>query len=603
MTLSLKTKLGSIFFMMVAMTAILGTIALIQMGRIRDQAFIIADNWLPSVNAINAINTATADYRIHQFEYLNATTPEQLKELEVEIARHAEMITTYKAIYEPLITAPEERALYDDMAAGIAEYLALSDRFLSIFSSSKDVGAGTAFLLKADPLYQRFSTDAEKLIEYNINGSKAASVEAHSTFATARTTVLALIAAAILIGTLAAVMMVRNIFRTLGGEPDYARDVLREIAGGNLEVKVVTRPGDNDSLLASARDMVAKLKEVVTAVIISGRNVEEGSQELAAASEQLSQGSAEQAASTEEASASVEQMASTINQNAENAQETESIAKQSALDAARSGQAVAEAVKAMETIAEKIMIVQEIARQTDLLALNAAVEAARAGEHGRGFAVVAAEVRKLAERSQFAAQEISGLSGTTVRTAQQAGEMLERLVPDIQRTSDLVSFIASSSQQQDVGATQINVAIQQLDKVTQQNTSASEQIASTAEQLSAQSAALGEIISFFKVDLGRSMSRNDRDDEGDQDEPTVRAVASGRRSARGGKKRRARAVAAPAQPVPQPKQAPRSKPSRRPRKAAARPAHFAPKGGGGFEFDLNSIEDDPTPKFVRKRVA
>jgi len=154
----------------------------------------------------------------------------------------------------------------------------------------------------------------------------------------------------------------------------------------------------------------------------------------------------------------------------------------------------------MQTIAEKIMVVQEIARQTDLLALNAAVEAARAGEHGRGFAVVASEVRKLAERSQAAAAEISTLSGTTVKAAQSAGEMLEKLVPDIQRTAELVEEISAGSREQNAGAAQINTAIQQLDKVTQQNTSAAEEMSSTAEELASQAEQLQAAISYFRLD-------------------------------------------------------------------------------------------------------
>jgi methyl-accepting chemotaxis protein len=195
----------------------------------------------------------------------------------------------------------------------------------------------------------------------------------------------------------------------------------------------------------------------------------------------------------------MEEMAANIKQNADNAAQTETIARQSAVDAETSGQAVAKAVSAMQTIAEKITIVQEIARQTDLLALNAAVEAARAGEHGRGFAVVASEVRKLAERSQTAAAEISAVSSDTVKAAQSAGEMLTTLVPNIRKTAELVSEISAACREQDIGASQINEAIQQLDKVTQQNASASEEMSATSEELAAQATELQASIAFFTI--------------------------------------------------------------------------------------------------------
>jgi methyl-accepting chemotaxis protein len=275
--------------------------------------------------------------------------------------------------------------------------------------------------------------------------------------------------------------------------------IANQIANGDLTV--TPKPlSDKDTLGLSLESMVERLRGVVADAIAASVNVSSGSQELSASSEQVSQGATEQASAAEEASASMEQMAANIKQNADNASQTEKIARQSAKDAEVSGDAVNRAVAAMQTIAQKIGIVQEIARQTDLLALNAAVEAARAGEHGKGFAVVASEVRKLAERSQSAAAEISDMSTDTVKAAQQAGEMLSRLVPDIRKTAELVSEISAACREQDIGAAQINEAIQQLDKVTQQNSSASEEMAATSEELAAQSEELQTSISFFKVE-------------------------------------------------------------------------------------------------------
>ncbi|WP_377811354.1 methyl-accepting chemotaxis protein (plasmid) [Azospirillum sp. A29] len=276
-------------------------------------------------------------------------------------------------------------------------------------------------------------------------------------------------------------------------------EVADEISRGNLTVQA--RPqSDKDTLGLALETMLEKLRGVVTDALSASDNVAAGSQELSASSEQLSQGSTEQASAAEEASASMEEMAANIKQNAENATQTEKIARQSSKDAQASGEAVNKAVQAMQTIAEKISIVQEIARQTDLLALNAAVEAARAGEHGRGFAVVASEVRKLAERSQGAAAEISSLSAESTKIAQEAGQMLGRLVPDIRKTAELVEEISAACREQDIGAEQINQAIQQLDKVTQQNSSASEQMAATSEELSSMATQLQDTISYFTVE-------------------------------------------------------------------------------------------------------
>jgi len=301
----------------------------------------------------------------------------------------------------------------------------------------------------------------------------------------------------LIVGMFLGMIITRGIVKPLSKGLAFAQ----AIAEGNLTASIDVEQKDEVGILVNAlRGMVEKLKRVIMNVKSASENVGAGSQEMSSSSEEMSQGASEQAAAAEEASSSMEEMASNINQNADNALQTEKIAKQSATDAEEGGDAVAQTVSAMKDIAEKISIIEEIARQTDLLALNAAIEAARAGEHGKGFAVVASEVRKLAERSQTAANEINRLSSSSVEVAEKAGDMLVKIVPDIKKTSELVQEISAASSEQKVGTEQINKAIQQLDQVIQQNASTSEELASTAEELSSQAEQLQDSIGFFKLD-------------------------------------------------------------------------------------------------------
>lgn len=275
----------------------------------------------------------------------------------------------------------------------------------------------------------------------------------------------------------------------------------KSVATGDLTAQIdVDQKDEIGDMVEAIKQMMVNLREVVSSVQSAIGNVATGSQEMSSSAEELSQGSTEQAASVEEISSSIEQMSSNARQNSENSSHTESIALRSAGEMLRGSKAVFEAVDAMKIIASKISIIEEIARQTDLLALNAAIEAARAGEHGRGFAVVASEVRKLAERSQSAAKEIGEMSVSSVRVSSDAGNLLKEVMPEIQKTAELVQEISAASSEQTLGAEQVNKAIQQLDQVVQQNAAASEELAATAEELNAQSERLKEIIAFFRVD-------------------------------------------------------------------------------------------------------
>jgi methyl-accepting chemotaxis protein len=270
------------------------------------------------------------------------------------------------------------------------------------------------------------------------------------------------------------------------------------ISEGDLTVEA-TALSDKDMLGTAQKHMLENLRRTVLEVTEAAGAVASGSEEMSATAQQLSQGATEQASSAEECTSSMEEMGASVQQNADNAKQTDKIATKAAEDAMASGEAVDQTVHAMKEIAEKISIIDEISRKTDLLALNAAVEAARAGEHGKGFAVVASEVRKLAERSQTAAAEISRLTKDGVQRADGAGQLISRLVPDIRKTAELVREIAAASAEQGSGANQVSKAMQQLDQVIQQNASASEEMSTGADGLSSQAESLQSAVSFFKI--------------------------------------------------------------------------------------------------------
>ncbi|WP_284774871.1 methyl-accepting chemotaxis protein [Agrobacterium sp. lyk4-40-TYG-31] len=479
-----------------------------------------------SINSLNSLNTAISNLIAGPAARLEAAqelgriqlrfTRSQMNMSTADNAAAAEKSIqdsdTYRSQFNEKVDWLQKNATTD---AGRTQWRLVGELGAELFHIDDDIrksvrsGDLQTALIKTKTESRTATDKIGDIIDQRVEASKTqmrqADADTDSLYDTTWTMITGISSTAIVIALAAAFLIALGIVKGLS----RASAAVQKVADGDLTtLSEITSRDEIGKLLEQVNVMIERLRGVVSDSLSAADNVSTGSQELSASSEQVSQGATEQASSTEEASASMEQMAANIRQNAENAAQTEKIARQSFTDAEASGAAVGRAVVAMRTIAEKISIVQEIARQTDLLALNAAVEAARAGEHGKGFAVVASEVRKLAERSQSAAAEISAMSTQTVTAAADAGEMLNRLVPDIRKTAELVAEISAACREQDIGANQINEAIQQLDRVTQQNTSASEEMSATSEELAAQAEELQASIAFFKVERANAAAAN-----------------------------------------------------------------------------------------------
>lgn len=543
-------RLIAAFMVLVLISVVIGVVGLFGADKINDKADDMYNKELMGLSHIKEANIKLISIGRARSNFLLATTEaEREKHLQsIKSSSTGALESMEKA--QPLFVSDRAKELFTQIDRTWTQYDAEMQRALTM-AAKQPLQTRSEDLIRSLDLVRQHADALDvmlsELTDQKESRAKQALEETDSVYQFSRNSIVAALAAGVVIGILLALVISRGVTRPLGvavaaanrlakgdfsvaidsNSKDEVGDMLRAMrdmvtaAGGSIDdVSRVMRAISEGDLTKTidkqyegvfnemkeyANSTVLKLSMIIGEINTATDAMSSASQQVSTTAQSLSQAASEQAAGVEETSASMEQMTASISQNTENAKVTDSMARKSAGEASEGGEAVKATVSAMKQIAQKIGIIDDIAYQTNLLALNAAIEAARAGEHGKGFAVVAAEVRKLAERSQVAAQEIGTVAINSVELAERAGKLLDEIVPSITKTSDLVQEISAASQEQASGVNQINGAMTQLSQTTQQNASSSEELAATAEEMSSQAEQLLQTVAFFKIEGARSV--------------------------------------------------------------------------------------------------
>ncbi len=511
--LPVGTQLYAAFGALLAMLAVVGGLGVVSLYRVNLLANEVSDKWLQSIGVLAEVRAAIVEARDFEVKHSRTADRSYQAEYEEKMAAALKRAGDNLAAYSALATLAEERGVYDKFAAAWKEYLRFNAQVVQLGKDKKqqdaaDISDGAATMAVDEALGALALMHKFTLEQGHAAGDEVARIDRRASW-----TVVALLAAALVLGLLTAVAITRRLLAQLGGEPSEAMAVARAVAAGDLSTAIRLRRGDDASLMASLATMQRGLAAAVTQVRQGSEGVATASSQIADGNQDLSGRTEQQASALQQTSATMEQLGSTVRNNADNARQANQLAQGASAVAVRGGDVVGQVVQTMKgindssrQIADIIGTIDGIAFQTNILALNAAVEAARAGEQGRGFAVVASEVRSLAQRSAAAAREIKGLIGASVQRVEQgtqqvdeAGRTMTEIVAAIARVTDIVAEISSASVEQSTGVGQVCEAVAQMDQATQQNAALVEESAAAAESLKQQAQQLVQAVAVFRV--------------------------------------------------------------------------------------------------------